>query len=55
LVQDSMGTFLGRHATVICVLLRTTGMFIYSQSLIDNDICLDLAMVEARRYFRLAS
>jgi hypothetical protein len=51
LVQDSMGTSPGRRATVTCALLHTAGLFIGSQSLIGDGALLDLAMVEARRFF----
>jgi hypothetical protein len=55
LIQDSMGTSLGRHATTTCASLLGAGMFIDSQSLIGDGTILNLAMVEARRFFQCPS
>jgi hypothetical protein len=55
LVQDNTGTSPGRRATATSALLRAAGLFIDSQSLVGDGVCLDLAMVEARCPFRRAS
>jgi hypothetical protein len=55
LVQDSTGTFPGRHATMTCASLRAAGLFIDSQSLFGDGAFSDLAMVEARRLLRCSS
>jgi hypothetical protein len=49
LVRDNTRTSPGRRATTICALLRSASMFIDSQSLVGNGVCLDPTMVEARR------
>jgi hypothetical protein len=51
LVQDSMEMSPGRRATTTCDLLRAAGLFIDSQSLVGDGAFLNLAMVEARRFF----
>jgi hypothetical protein len=51
LVQDSTETSPGRRATTTCALLRAAGLFIDSQSLVGDGAFLNLAMVEARRFF----
>jgi hypothetical protein len=55
LIQCNTGTFPGRRATATCALLRATGLFIDSQSLVGDGASLDLAMVEARRLFQCLS
>lgn len=55
LVQDSMGTSLGRHATSTCASLLAAGLFIDSQSLIGDGALLDLAMVEVWHLFQCPS
>jgi hypothetical protein len=54
LVQDSTETSHGRRATAICAFLHAAGLFIDSQSLVGDGAFLDLAMMEARRFFRHA-
>jgi hypothetical protein len=51
LVQDSTGTSPSRRATTTCASLRAAGLFIDLQSLVGDCAFLDLAMVEARRFF----
>jgi hypothetical protein len=46
-----MGTSPDRRATSTCASLRATWLFIDSQSLVGDDAFLDLAMVEAQRFF----
>jgi hypothetical protein len=55
LAQGCTGTSPGQRATSTCASLLAAGLFIDSQSLIDNGALLDLAMVEARRLFRRES
>jgi hypothetical protein len=45
----------GRRATTTYALLRAAGLFIDSQSLVGDGDLLDLAMMEARRFFRRVS
>jgi hypothetical protein len=53
--QDSMGTSPGRRTTTTCASLLVAGLFMDSQSLIDDDALLDQEMVEARRLLQRAS
>jgi hypothetical protein len=55
LVQDSTGMSPGRRALATCASLLAAGLFIDSQSLVDDGVSLDLAMVEARRLFQHTS
>jgi hypothetical protein len=55
LVQDITRMSPGRRTTTTCAFLRATSLFIDSPSLIGDDTFLDLAMMEARRFFRHAS
>jgi hypothetical protein len=47
LVQDSTGTFPGLRVTKTCALLLAAGLFIDSQSLVNDGASSDLAMAEA--------
>jgi hypothetical protein len=54
-IQDNTWTSSGQCATTTCASLRAAGLFIDSQSLVGDGALLDLAMVEARRFFWCAS
>jgi hypothetical protein len=57
LVQDNTGRSLdpGQRATTTYASLRVAGLFIDSQSLVDDGAFSDLAMVEAQRLFQRSS